>query len=574
MAIAFSRIPNGILRPGFLWELDGSLASGNRVSLLDHTALLMAPSGAITESPPDTSGSPDTDAWTGTLLVVPVAPNTISGTYDNTPSATPLAFTDDGVGGIIGDATGTINYATGEISISSTVEDIDSSTVVITYGENQAPYLATSANTVREKSGAGSILHNMAERYFKNNAFDPAWIVGIADLEASAANTWTVTYTGTATASGEISLYVGGRLVRATVVSGDTATVAAAAVDAAVAAADAYPVTAANAVGVLTLTSIHSNTLANGYDVRHNYNGEELPAGITATVLNNAAGTGTPTAALIQAAFDKLGDTWVTEIAWPYTDSASLTELKNEMFDREGPDRQIPGVAFAALEDTAANVIAHDGKNSEWISIDGVATQPSPVWEVAAAVCAVVALSSGNDPARPYQTLPLIGILGPAETDRFTAADEQSILESGHATTFVDTGGTVRIQVQVSTYTTTALGAPDDAWRHVNTAETVIYLSYDWVRFWLSKYARVKLGKSGVRYGAGQQIMTVSRARLVMAARYALWEEQGLVEDLDGFLSDSIVEIDGTDPNRLNFDLRPRLMNGLRVGATIMRFIL
>jgi phage tail sheath gpL-like len=65
------------------------------------------------------------------------------------------------------------------------------------------------------------MLHRMALAYFANNRFTETWIGVLADNGAGVAATGTITITGPATASGTISLYLGGVLVSTAVANGD-----------------------------------------------------------------------------------------------------------------------------------------------------------------------------------------------------------------------------------------------------------------------------------------------------------------------------------------------------------------
>jgi hypothetical protein len=53
--------------------------------------------------------------------------------------------------------------------------------------------------------------------------------------------------------------------------------------------------------------------------------------------------------------------------------------------------------------------------------------------EFAAAVAAVAAYYAQIDPARPFQTLPLVGVLPPAQADQFTLAERNLISTTASA---------------------------------------------------------------------------------------------------------------------------------------------
>jgi len=52
------------------------------------------------------------------------------------------------------------------------------------------------------------------------------------------------------------------------------------------------------------------------------------------------------------------------------------------------------------------------------------------------------------------------------------------------------------------------------------------------------------------------------------------WEELGLVENLEQFKNDIVVERNAQDPNRLDFLLPPDLINGLKIIAAQIQFLL
>jgi len=87
------------------------------------------------ETPTRTSGGADADAFVGSLGYTPVRPGTVSGSYTETTSGTSRTFTDDGAGNLVGVGLGTctVNYDTGALSIASSANDVDDSTLSITY---------------------------------------------------------------------------------------------------------------------------------------------------------------------------------------------------------------------------------------------------------------------------------------------------------------------------------------------------------------------------------------------------------------------------------------------------------
>ena len=88
------------------------------------------------------------------------------------------------------------------------------------------------------------------------------------------------------------------------------------------------------------------------------------------------------------------------------------------------------------------------------------------------------------------------------------------------------------------------------------------------------KYPRHKLADDGIAFAPEQPIITPNIGKAEAVAKFRQWEEQGLVENFDQFKSDLIVERNTKDPNRLDFLLRPNLVNQLYITGVQVQFLL
>ncbi len=437
------------------------------------------------------------------------------------------------------------------------------------------PTRVTSAAQAAGFFGAGSMLAQMADAALANAPLMETWAIALDDAGAGVEATGTITFAGAATAAGTVSAMLGGVRVQVPVAVGDAAAAVAAALIAAINAEAEAPVTAVvNATPEqIDLTARHKGTVGNSVDLRFNYYaGEVIPAGLTVAVVALSGGTGDPDVADAIAA---MTDRHYNVVAHPYTDPANLTAIESEMADRWGPLRQIEGVAVTSAAGSHASLgTLGSGRNSPHSTIMHGSGSPTPVWRIAAAYGAVLAFHGELDPARPFQTLELKGVLAPAQLDRFTQAENNLLLFDGISTFTVDAGGLVRVQRAITTYQTNAAGAPDIAYLDVNTPLTLGYLRFDFRNYILRKYPRHKLAGDTVRPGRGQAIITPKIGRAEAVARFQVWQELGLVEDLDQFKAELIVELNPTDPNRLDWFLPPNLVNQFRVGAAQIGFVL
>jgi phage tail sheath gpL-like len=159
-----------------------------------------------------------------------------------------------------------------------------------------AIYSIKSAEHAGALFGFGFQLHRMAMAFFRN--WNGSQIDVIPITETSAAADGTITYSGTATETKTLKLYIAGDLVPVSVTKDMTAAQTATAVAAAITADKNLPVTAVVNGSVTTqvdLTSKSEGLWGNGITVDHCIGFQEaMPAGITAVVVAMADGAGTP----------------------------------------------------------------------------------------------------------------------------------------------------------------------------------------------------------------------------------------------------------------------------------------
>lgn len=434
---------------------------------------------------------------------------------------------------------------------------------------------ATSADQVGEFFGRGSVVHNMAQAYFRANRFTETWFVGVDDAGGSVAATFTLTVTGTATENGSIFLYIAGRRIVVPVISGDVQNTIATNISAAIAASEfatELPVTAGVATNVVTLTARNKGTLGNTIDVRTNRNlGEELPAGFTLAIAAGVTGATDPTHTLAIAA---MGDLQFHTIAADLSSTAIVGAWNTELAARFGPISQKDGHAFFCRDADHATLISAGGAlNGRHTSLVGIKNPLSSPWEIAAAAMAQVSKSAQADPAKPFQTLELLGISGSDPADRFTFTERDLLLKSGIATVVTDELGVVRIERLITTNRLNEQGAASTAFLDYNTLATLSFLRWDYRNQFLNTFPRFKLANDGTKFGAGQAVVTPSVVRAFSLGVFRTWEERALVEGFDQFAQDLVVERSATDRNRLDILLPPDLVNQLLVAGVSLQFL-
>ncbi len=454
-------------------------------------------------------------------------------------------------------------------------------------------YRVTSEATASTLAGRGSQGQRMARAWFAGNKSTELWMMFVSDPSGGAAATATVTFTGPVTADGTVSLYIGGRVVRAAVVKNpnpDPDAGIAAAADAAAAAtslaaainadADAL-VTATHSLGVVTLTFKHKGVIGNEIDLRLNYyaDSEALPAGLGATLTAFQSGSGAPDLGDDESGtLVAIGDEWHHIWAHGLNDDASMTAIENELAKRFGPTIQRQSHAFTAKNADLEYFSDPDNlRNSPHQTILPTDASPTPPDELAAHAASIAAYYGEIDPARPFQTLQLPYVKPGQPGARFTENVRNQLLFVGISTTYVDPSGVVCFERLITTYRKNALGVDDTSYLDLTTMLSLMYARTAFRSRIASKYPRHKLGNDG-DYPAGEAIITPAIGKAEAIAWFdSLSTQSPVIFDVgtkQQFIRDIVCERNPSNPNRLDWLLPPDLINILIHGAANLQFIL
>jgi phage tail sheath gpL-like len=325
----------------------------------------------------------------------------------------------------------------------------------------------------------------------------------------------------------------------------------------------------------LVFVAKNSGEAGNQIDFRINYyEGQSNPLGLTISNTALAGGANNP----------DLGDVWAVvaneqyqHIVNPYTDAGNLTELEGELSTRFGPMVDLQGFGWTAYRGAAASCTTiGNTRNSPHNNIMGVYDTPSNMDEWAAVVGGVAGQALESDPARPVQLLQLPGVLPPPVASRFTRAERNVLLFDGISTFLVDSGGNVITDRLITTYQKTALGTPDPSYLDVETMFTLMEIRYQYKNRMVVRFLaqRFKLADDTFPVQGGQKIATPSTIKQEIIALFALLRDNGLIENLDDFVTNLIVQRNSTDVNRVDVLLAPDLINQFRILASQIQFIL
>lgn len=434
--------------------------------------------------------------------------------------------------------------------------------------------LVGGADDCKRLGGVGSQAHRMGMAYFAENQFTTTYLALLADNGTTYA-TGSLAFTGPASAAGTLSLYIAGQLLSVPVASGASATTVGAAVAAAINANTSLPVTATASTGTVTVTANNAGTVGNYIDMRFNYQvGQAFPAGIACTITAMASGATDPVLTTLIA---NMGDNWYQIVAHPYAQSATaLTALENELARRAGPLVMADGLGISSASGTQATLVTlGTGRNSQYncILAQGGQNPLTPPEEFAASSAGSVAFNGAIDPARPFQTLPLTWPLPVTNNaDVFTLGERNTLLFDGIATTKVGPSGQVQLERIITTYQKNAASTADASYLDATTILTLLYLRYSFGAMVTSKCPRSKLAADGTRFGPGQPVVTPSVMKAMALGWFMEMEKAGLVQDFNAFKSALVVQINGSNPNRIDVLLPPDLIGQLITTAAQIQF--
>lgn len=451
--------------------------------------------------------------------------------------------------------------------------------------ENEVLYALTSDGLADGYFGPGSILARMANIFKENNPNTELYAVSIDDPAGGVAASATVQFSIALSATGfslsgtgPVNMMLNGKQIKETLYSGWSVTDINSAIASTINADSTLPMRAStNATSALNLIAVQVGAQGNYLDFRFNYyDGQSHPTGFgdSAKITAFASGTGDPD---IGAAWAVIDGQQFHHIIQPYVDTANLKEIEDELADRFQPLEDLWGHGFACVRGALASCTTlGNSRNSPHNTILGLYDSPSAPEEWAAALGAVAADKLNNDPARPLQFLELKGVMPPPKSSRFSRAERDILLYDGIATVTYDSVGNPLIERCITTYQKNVLGIPDPSYLDVETLATLAEIRYQFKARMIQRFIipRFKLADDGFPVTPGSYVVTPKTIRQEIIALFTLLRDVGLIENLDDFIDNLVVERDTSDVNRVNTLLPPDLINQFRVLAGIIQFIL
>lgn len=443
------------------------------------------------------------------------------------------------------------------------------------------PYPLYTKDQANQLFGAGSQAALMAAIWLANNPYTKVWIIGIADATGSVKAAGGVAISGTATQAATWPFYFGGVRVAVPVNVGDTAADVAANLYAQMQlqGQSGYPylpylvpsyVAAASSV---TLTCGHGGTVGNEIDIRVNARpGEATPPGLTVTITPMSGGATDPDAA-ISAALDALSSTWYNDVVFPWTDSTNLPVFITWLADRYDAMAKLDAQGYVPCTGTYGTVLAFE-PNSQYITTLPFQNPMTPGCLSATALGAQCCYWTAQAPSLQLKTVPLVGVVAPAQVDQFSPAENETLLQAGLSTYYTDDLGNVYLLRVVTTRRTDATGALTDAFFDISSTKVPTRVRYDWDTYCSEVWPRNHLCDDGSiaadydPWAVTPRVVTTS-----WTARSTLYEQQGWIKNSAATAKASSFAIDPNDSNRLNGRQQIDIMGNLMVLAGSLEFL-
>jgi phage tail sheath gpL-like len=427
------------------------------------------------------------------------------------------------------------------------------------------PVISAGIADSQTKYGVGSTAAQMVKDYLNQFPDGELWVLGITNPTGSAGS-GTITIAGTATANGYIYPYIAGQRVAVPVASGASPTTVAAALTAAINALQAFPVTAAAAAGVVTITANDTTVAGADIDIRMNYlgtvAGEATCPGLTVTIVAVTGGVANPA---LTTALGNLGTTTFDAIVCEFSDPTSRAAILGVLQDQSGRwswTSELYGHALYAVRGTLSTLETLGGTvNDQHETILGVFDTPWPMYRCVADLAGAAMSSLTSDPSLPLQTLPL-NMPAPPVASRFSISAQNSLLYVGISVINVNDFGQVTIGRIITTYQINAAGAPDTTYLNIERMFQIMYVLRDMRAFLQSNYARKKLVADGSRISAGSNATTAQLIGAAVIGRYQYYcSTLEICQNLAAFTANSLSQNAGNGEVKLSlpFDFANQL---------------
>ena len=469
--------------------------------------------------------------------------------------------------------------------------------------------VATVVNVASESDagtmfGLGSELHRMAAAVFAQQPNAALYACPVA--EAGTAATVVLTFVTNASAAGTVRFVLCGEVIDVPVASGDTITTIASNCCTYINAMTSLPYYAQNAAGVVTFTAKNTGPRANTLVVDAYFiaSGAVVPSRILAAapVSSGFGTTGqwssngtlgnefTLSAGATQDTFanalSAIEPTRYGRIVGACIDSTNAGRISTSLASQAGPTIQILEQGIVPSVDTYANAVTFAATmNAARMQTAWHFASPMPAWDIAAQVAAArIAgddalggdlVGEGDDPAANLNGVGLASIIVQRTVDdQPTATEIENALNNGLTPLAASTSRPGFVEIVKSITTRASVGnVPNYAVLGTQNVTVPDYTA-DTLRAALrTAYRGAKL-RPDTTDGLPPRIprvVTPSIVRGFIAQQLKTLENRGILINVDANISLLVVEINGTNPSRLDCEIPAAVIPGLDIIAGNVR---
>jgi phage tail sheath gpL-like len=406
--------------------------------------------------------------------------------------------------------------------------------------------------------GVGSELHRSYRAIARAN---PSAIVKaiIVTESAGTAASATVTFTGSATASGTLRMWIAGEYVDLPIASGDANTASATALKNLIEDQSAWPVTVGVAAGVVTITAKHKGPRGNSIGCRvelFDVTGQTAVA-TGSGYLTAGATSDTPAAALTTALAARY-----TYIASGYDDATNLGLLKAQVDAKDEPEVGKRERVIAAFVGSYANGITlATGLNSPRVHVAQCVGCESPTSEIAGALAGLVSRMEDVSCAMNMDGLEVPGIVtspriadAPSNGNRVNAVNSGITLLAASAPS-----QPARVLRFITSKSLDASAQPD--YRVLDASKVAVpdFLADELQVFLADRFPNANIGPDVEGQVPPPGVVTPSMAEDAIFERLLAFDvsnptaEKRLIENVSARRSEIVVEIATSPAGRFNF---------------------
>lgn len=369
------------------------------------------------------------------------------------------------------------------------------------------PTAVSSHNEVREIAGVGSMLEDKFRVARLNAPAQEIWVMAIDDVGTAAV--WTATVDSVPDAGVGI-LEIGGDPVSVTVADGDAVADVATALAAAIngyydeLSGTSLQVTAASALGVVTITARHKGAIFNDLDFYLPPTGNVFAGKVT--IANPTPGVGDPDCS---AGLATLGDNPFDWQSWTFSDATNRGRYRDAMDDVSGQWsylQQIYGHVGMSIGGTTSEVttigLAENDRHKTGIFYpNGTGGTPTPPWRWDAGLLSRVVpwLVDGalGNVSRNQTGLIVKGLRPPRDPAKNTDYPTRNAFnKSGIATWHVTASGQVAVDKLVTMFRLDPQGLPDSTFRDIQAMGQMMYALRRFRSFLASEHGQKALADS------------------------------------------------------------------------------